>query len=281
MGITTSFVTSYTDSISKQFTDISTNFITNTSSAVASIISNVSGTGANNTYGRVLATGDSQTELNLLAVTNTAASNMSLNLNSQLSLNGYYVPWYPVFNALDLAVGGLNTYLTTNSIQVSGWFAAGYNTWCAVATQVTPGRSSSNPPTPISAGNYFPTADVDNVWVFTCGSGTTMTSSAAGANPNTNGAGGGYGQLVIYKPDAGAPVGGATFTITYQLPSGSNTTATYSTTSSVPAGSGSLSAAYNVTGATQVASIISVTGTGMTASERYILGIKRPRTPAY
>lgn len=283
MATTPTFVAAYTDSVAKSILEFSTAFVSNTaigSPSSSTIIAGVSGPGANNTYGRVALTGDGPTELALLFATNASVNNVIAYITGLQSLNGFYQQYYTIFNALDLAVSGLNAFLTTSGLQVSSWFAQAFNAWCSVATQVTSGRNSSNTPVVITPGNYFPGSAIDTIWNITTGAGTVMSSSLVGANANSSIGGGGVGQIVIYKSNTGNAVGGASLVITYKNGSGANVTATYATVAGTPVGSGSLAAAYIVTNAIG-SQIISVTGTGMTAAEQYTFGIQPIRTIAY
>lgn len=274
MALTTTQVTQLTDSISQAISDFNTNFVTGTASGGTTIITGVSGTTSTNTLGRVLNYLDITPELNMLTSANTMATNVTSYIGGLQALTGFYAQFFPLFNSLDLTLtNGLNAFLTTNSIQVNARFAIAFNYWAALATAVTPGRTSANIPTAIATANYFPYAAIDTMWGFTANGATTFSANAVGVNTSTAVSGGGAGQFYLYKVNATNAVGGATFTVTYTTPSGGSTTATYTTTSGVPLASGSLSAGYAISGAIGTA-ITGVTGTGMTSGEQYVIGMK-------
>jgi hypothetical protein len=276
MAITTSQVVQVSDSVSQALSDFNTCFVTNTASSSpssATIINGVAGTTTSNTLGRILNFLDLPSELNMLSAGNTMANNVTAFINGVQTNSAFYAQFYTIFDKIDLTTGGLNAYLTANSLQVNSYFALAFNVWVANAIAVSPGRTSANAPVVLAPANYFPSAATDTMWNFTCGTGTSMTSSAVGSSVSTTANGGGVGQIYLYKVNATNAAGGATFTITYINGAGSTASATYTTTSGVPLGSGSLAAGYSVSGAIGSA-ITGVTGTGMTNAEQYRLGIK-------
>jgi hypothetical protein len=280
MALNSSQVTAITDSVSQALSDFNTCFIANTGTSTPSsttIINGVSGTTTSNTLGRVLNYLDIVPELNMLTAANTMATNVTAYIGGLQAISGFYPQFYPIFDKLDSTLtGGLNAFLTANTIQVNARFAAAFNYWAAIATAVTPGRTSANAPIAIATANYFPYAATDSLWTFTCGAGTTMSASAVGTNASTTVNGGGVGQMYLYKSNSSNAVGGATFTVTYTTAAGTSTTATYTTTSGVPLASGSLAAGYSITGAIGSA-VTGVTGTGMTSGEQYTIGMKLVR----
>lgn len=285
MALTTTQVQQLSDSVSQAISDFNTNFVTGTASATTTITTGVSGTGASQTLGRALLLNDLTPELNLLRPANTVAGNVTAYLTGLRALTGFYAQYYPLFDALDntaavAAVLGLNNFLTSNTIQVNAWFATAFNTY--VTNAIALGyRTSATVPAALVAANFYPYSLLDTMWTFTTGTATTMTSSAiGGTNTSTAIAGGGVAQFYLYKSNAGNAAGSATLTITYVKADGTNGTATYSTTSGVPLGSGSLAAGYTITGAIGSA-IVSVTGTGMTAAENYVIGQKLIRATSY
>lgn len=283
MALTTAEVTALCDSIAKSLADYNTNFITGTSSATNTMNSGIAGTGATSaTLGRVLAYAsvpDVTDELLLLDPANTCAANCAAYLSGVRNINGFAQQWFPLMDKLDSSLSGLNAFLTTNTLQVSAWFAAAFNLYVTNAG-VMGLRTSTNLPTAIATANYFPYAAIDSMWNFTCSGATTFSANAVGSNASTSGSGGGVGQIYIYKSNATNATGGATFTVTYTNAAGNSATATYTTTSGTPVASGSLSAGYAVTGAIGSA-ITAVTGTGMTSGEAYTLGIQLVRAVAY
>lgn len=282
MTLTTTQVTAIADSIAKGILDYNTNMITGLSGAATTINAGVSGTGASATVGRVLAYAgvpDLTDELTLLSPVNKVATNVAAYISSIRSLNGFYQQYFPLLDALDSALSGLNAFLTTNALTVNAMFANAFNLYVTQASLLGY-RTAANLPTAIAVANYFPYAAVDTMWGFTCSGATTFSANAVGTNASTSVAGGGVGQIYIYKNNAVNAVGGATFTVTYTNASGNPANATYSTTSGVPLASGSLSAGYAVTGAVGSA-ITAVSGTGMTNGEQYTLGIQLVRSAAY
>lgn len=278
MALTTTQVRDFTDSIAKACDDFNQNFIVATATPASNIITGVGGTGVSQTVGRAMNWLDIGSEVNVLADIQAAASSVTAYLTSIRSLSGFYQRYFPVLDALDLSLtGGLNAFLTTNSIQINAYVANAFNNYQAVA--VSGGFRGTAPPAIITA-NYFPYAAVDDIWDLTCSGATTFSTNAAGANPNTSVAGGGVGQIYIYKVNAGNAAGGAALVIQYIKGDGTTGTVTYNTSSGTPTASGSLAAGFTVTGAIG-SSIVSVSGTGMTNAEQYRLGIKLVRSPAY
>lgn len=284
MALTSNQVLALSDNVAKGISDYTAAFITNTGTNTplySTITSGVSNTGATSgLVGRVLAIAgspDLPDTLTLSQPVSTVSSNVTSYITGIRSAASYYAQFYPFLNALDVATGGLNAFLTANSVQVNGYFAQAFNAFCGYAVSLGYRGSA---PTQISAANYFPYAIVDDLWDITCNTATTFTSNAVGANASTSIAGGGTGQIYIYNTNATNAIGGATFTITYLNGAGSPTTATYATTSGTPAASGSLSTGYAVSGAIGSA-ITGITGTGMTSGEAYSFGIKLVRSASY
>lgn len=278
MAYTTTSILSLCDSISQLFSDFNADFVIGTATgnpSSSTMIAGISGGGATNTYGRILNSVDSLTELGLLTPTYAWTVQVAAYLTGLQNPNGLYQQCFGIFDKLDTTVGGLSTYLSVNSLQVNGYFAKAFNLFCSVAVQLGI-RTSANIPTPIASGNYFPSSNVDSLWTFTTGAGTAMTASAVGTNANTSVAGGGVGQVVIYKSNVGAAAGIATLSITYKNAAGTNSVATYTTAVGTPAASGSLATGYIVSGAIG-SQIVSVSGTGMTSGEQYTLGVRQIR----
>jgi len=280
MALTSTQLREFTDSLAQACSDFHTNFVTATATPATTINTVISGTGVSQTAGRVLNFLDLASEANMLDDMQTVSSNIAAYLTSIRSLSGFYQKLYPVLDALDLSLsGGLNAFLTAAPLQINAHVATAFNNYQLVA--VGGGfRSSANTPIAIALANYFPYAAVDDLWEFTSSAATTFSSNAFGANANTDVAGSGVGQLYIYKVNAGNAAGGATFTITYINAAGASVQTTYNTASGTPVASGSLSAGYAV-GSAVGKSIVSVTGSGMTAGEQFRLGIKLTRSPAY
>ncbi len=281
MALTNTQLLAITDSIAKIITDFNAAFITNTGSnapTATTITNGISGTGTTNTLGRVLNWLDAPSEENVLQKMQNASNSFVSYVGSIRSLAPVYQQFYAVMDALDNLLGGLNAYLTAQSIQVNAYFAAAFNAYVAASVA---GAYRQVAPLQIAASNFFPYAAVDDIWDATASGATTFSTNTAGANAGgSSAAGGGVGQIVIYKVNAGNAAGGAALTVTYLDGSGVSHQATYNTTSGVPVGSGSLGAAYNVTGAIG-ASITGVTGTGMTSGEQYRFGIALTRAAAY
>ena len=286
MALTNTQLLAITDNISQDLSDFNAAFITNTgvnTPLYSTIVNGVASTGATSgLIGRLLAVAgapDLSDSLTLLPAANKTAGLTSAYITSLRSLSSYYASFYPILDALDLAQGGLNLFLSTNSLQVNGYFAQAFNAYAALAVALGY-RGSANVPTPLVAANYFPYSAVDSMWGFTASGATTFSANAVGTNASTLAFGSGVGQVYIYKNNATNAIGGATFTISYTNASGSTVTATYATTSGVPLASGSLAAGYAVTGCIASA-ITGVTGTGMTSGEQYTLGIKLVRATSY
>lgn len=282
MALNTTQVTQLCDSVAKGIDDYTTAFITNTgtnSPIYSTITAGVSGTGGSATVGRVLNFLDNASEQILIKPVNTAAANVTAYITSVRAIAGFYAQYYTLLDAIDTTVGGLNAYLTTNSIQVKACFANAFNAYQAVAVPLGL-RTSTNAPIAIATANFFPDAAIDTMWGFTSSGATTFSANAVGANANTSVSGGGVGQFYIYKNNASNAIGGATFTIQYTNAAGSTASTTYNTTSGTPTASGSLSSGFAITGAIGSA-IVSVTGSGMTSGEQYTIGMKLVRASAY
>lgn len=283
MALTTSQTTAITDSIAKAISDYNANFVSGTSSPASAINAGVGGTGATSAIvGRVLAYAsvpDLVDELLLLPKANLVAGNVAAFLSGIRSLPSFYLQFYPLLDALDTAQGGLNAFLTTNTLQVSAYFAAAFNAFAVNAVTLNY-RSPAFIPTQLAVANYFPYAVIDDMWDFTCSGATTFSSNAVGANVSSAVSGGGVAQFYLYKVNASNAVGGATFTISYVNASGNTVTATYTTSSGTPTASGSLAAGFSISGAIGSA-ITGVTGTGMTSGEQYTIGAKLIRAAAY
>ncbi len=282
MALTTGQTTALTDSIGKALLDYRTNFVSGTSTARTNINNGVGGTGGSATVGRVLgyaATPDLSDELSLLPKVNTTASNVAAFLSGIANMNSVYNQYLPLLDALDSAQGGLNAYLSTNTLQTDALFAAAFNYYATNAASLGL-RTSANLPAAIATGNFFPYAVLDDMWDITFSGATTFSVNAVGGtNTSTALAGGGVGTLYIYKVNSSNAVGSAAITITYTLASGSTTTVVYNTTSGVPLASGSLAAGYSLGVAGQ--SITAVTATGGTSGEQYSFGIKLVRAVGY
>lgn len=272
--LTTIQVQALTDSVSQAIADFQTVMSGTTSGSpnMNTVINGVSGTGATNTVGRVLALNDLTSELSLLSPVSNVSSSVTAYLNGLRSNSAFYIQFFPFFDKLDQLVSGLNAYLTTNTMQVSGYFAASFNYWVSTLTQLSGTRTSF--PVAISQANYYPISAVDGMYTFTTGTGAAMTSGAAGVA--TSSVGGGVGQCYIYKSNAGNAAGGATFTITFTTPAGGSSTATYATVSGTPSASGTLAAGFTITGCIGSA-ITNVTGVGMTSGEQYAIGMRLVR----
>jgi len=283
MALNSTQVQQITDSIAQAIGDFNTAFITNTNSNTplySTIVNGVSGTGGSATAGRILGLSDYTSELVLLKPMNTSATNVTSYVSGIRTIAAFYAQFYPVLDALDTATGGLNAFLVTNTTQVNAWFASAFNAYQALAVSLGY-RTSANIPTAIATANYFPYAIVDDLWDITSSGATTFSTNAVGTSVSTTATGGGVGQISIYKVNATNATGGATFTITYTKADGTSTTATYTTASGTPTGSGTLaSGSQSVSGLIGQA-ITGVTGTGMTSGEQYRFGMKLVRASAY
>lgn len=283
MSLTTTQVTNLADSVAKAVDDFTTTFITNPGANAptsTTIINGVSGTGASATLGRVINFTDLNGELALLSPTNRTAGLVSAYITSVRTISGFYQQFFPVLDGMDALLGGLNAYLTSNSLQVNASFANAFNAYQSLAVALGY-RTTATVPTALGAANYFPSAAIDTMWGFTSSAATTFSANAVGANASTAVSGGGVGQFYLYKNNSGNAAGSATFTIGYTNAAGSPATATYSTVSGTPTASGSLaSGSVSISGMIGSA-VTSVTGTGMTASEQYTIGMKLIRASAY
>jgi hypothetical protein len=282
MALTTTQVTQICDSVAKGIDDYTTAFITNTNTNAplyTTIVNSTSGTNTTNTVGRVLNFLDNVSEQILLSKVNNLASNVTAYIASVRTISNYNLNLYSFFDALDSVLGGLNAYLTSNSLQVKACFANAFNAYVTNAIGLGY-RNSSNAPTSIATANFFPDAAIDTMWGFTANGATTFSANAVGSNTNTTGFGGGVAQFYIYKNNAGNAAGGAAFTVGYTNGAGSAATATYNTSSGTPTASGSLASGFTITGAIGSA-ITSITGTGMTSGEQYTIGQKLIRASAY
>jgi hypothetical protein len=277
MSFGTTQVNALTDSVAKAITDFNTNFTVGTSASATAINTGVATTAIN----RVLAYSDLPSELVLLTKINQVSGNVAADLTGRRSLTQFYVQWYPLFDALDTFLGGMNAYCVANSsVTVNAWFAAAFNAYAASAVALQY-RTSANVPAAIIPAEYFPYQSIDTMWGFTCSGATTFSANAVGANPSTAAFGGGVAPLYIYKVNAVNAVGGATFTISYTNAAGSPATVTYTTTSGVPLASGSLAAGYAIPTGPEALAITGVTGTGMTTGEQYVIGEQAVRVAGY
>lgn len=283
MALTNAQVTALADSIAKGISDYNSNFITGLSAPVAAINAGVGGQGANATLGRVMAYAsvpDLADELAMLSPANQVASNVSAWISGVQNLNSFYLQYFPLLNALDTQLGGLNAFLVAQSLQVNAFFANAFNYFVSLASPLGLRNAPNNLPTKLSPAVFFPYAAIDNMWSFTSSGATTFSANAVGANADTSASGGGVAQFFLYKSNAGAATGGATFTVSFTKADGSTGTATYTTSAGTPAASGSLAAGYAITNAIGKA-ITGVTGSGMAAGESYIIGQQLVRAPAY
>jgi hypothetical protein len=279
MALSGAQVTAFTDSLAKACDSFNTNFVSGTLGAANAIIAGVGGTGVSQTTGRVLNWLDLVSEVDVIDDMQAVATSITTYLTSIRSLNTFYQRFFPVLNDLDLALGGLNAFLTTNTLQISAYIANAFANFQAIA--VSGGfRSSAAVPAIIVPANYFPYAAVDNLWNITCSGATTFSTNVVGSSPSTSVAGGGVGQLYIYKNNSGNATGGAALVIQYIKGDGTTGTVTYNTTSGTPTGSGSLAAGFAITGAIG-SSIVSVSGSGMTNLEQYTIGCQLVRSPSY
>lgn len=282
MALTTTQVTNICDSVAKGIDDYTTAFITNTASNAplySTIVNSTAGTSSTNTVGRVLNFLDNVSEQTLLTKVNALAANVTAYITSVRSIANYNLNLYTFFDALDATLGGLNTYLTTNSLQVKASFANAFNTYTTNAVSLA-FRGNTNLPTAIAVANFFPDVAIDTMWGFTASGATTFSANAVGANASTAAFGGGTAQFYIYKNNASNAVGGAAFTIQYTNAAGNTANATYNTASGTPTASGSLAGGFSISGAIGSA-IVGVTGTGMTSGEQYTIGLKLIRASAY
>lgn len=279
MALTTVQVTALADSIAKGVDDFNTNYITGTASARTSINNGVGGTGASATLGRVLAYAsvpDLPDELAMLPKANSTAANVAAYMAGVSTLTSIYQQYLPLLDALDTAVGGLNAYLTTNTLVVNAFFANAFNYYCTNAIGLGY-RTSATAPTPIATANFFPYAIVDDIWDITTSGATTFSVNIVGANASTSVAGGGVAQIYIYKVNVNPGTTGS-LVITYTNAAGASANVTYPY--STLAGSGSLASGTLVTGLVGSA-ITAITGSGMTSGEQYRFGIKLVRADAY
>ncbi len=282
MALTTAQTTAITDSIANAISAYNTNWLTNTASTKTAINAGVGGTGLTSaTVGRIMNlsnTPDLSDELLLLPKANTVASNVSAYLTG-INLNAFYNQYLPLLDALDTVQGGLNAFLTTNSIQVNAWAAAAFNYYVTNAANLNY-RTSANLPTAIATANYFPYAITDDLWDITFSGATTFSTNAVGTSVSTAANGGGVATISIYKVNATNAIGGATITVTYTNAAGSAATTTYSTTSGVPTGSGTLASGSVSLGVAGQA-ITAITATGGTSAEQYRFGMQLVRASAY
>ena len=283
MALTTTQTTAVLDSIGKALLDFNTNFVTGTAAATVTLNAGVAGTGATSAMlGRVLAYAavpDLPDELSLLKPANAAAANVAAFLTGLRSLNSFYLQYASFLDALDTVQGGLNAFLTTNTLQISALAAAAFNFYQANAVGFGL-RSNANIPVAISTANIFPYAVLDDMWDVTFSGATTFSVNAVGpTNTSTALAGGGVGTLYIYKVNSSNAIGGASLTVTYTKADGTSGTVVYTTTSGVPLASGSLAAGYTLGVAGQA--ITGVTASGGTTGEQYRFGIQLVRAVAY
>jgi hypothetical protein len=281
MALTALQVQQYTDSLAKGCDDFNSAFLLNTAvntPLYSTIIAGIGGTGVSQTLGRTLNWLDLASEVAMLGKTQATANAVAAYISSIRSLAGYYQQLYGALNALDLLlVGGLNTFLTANSLQINGYVANAFNNF---ATTAVSGGLRQVSPIQIATANYFPYAAVDDLWDIMCSSASGFSTNAVGSNPSTSVAGGGIAQLFIYKVNPSNAVGGATLIISYTNASGSTSQATYNTSAGTPSASGSLATGFTIVGAIGSA-VIGITGSGMTSGEQYRIGARLVRSPSY
>jgi hypothetical protein len=282
---TNSVLLAITDSIAKAITDFAALAATATTSA-SSINSGISGTGASNTLGRVLALAatpsfDPVSEQALIVPVNSSVTNVTAYHTGITALNAYYQQFLPFLNAFDnyinanITTGGVNAWLTANALQVNAYFAAAHNYLATNAIGLGL-RTSATVPTALSIANYFPFANVNPMFTLAC-TGATAATQTVGSATSTQG--GGVANVVVWKSNAGVGAGGATLTITYVNAAGVSTVLNSFSLGSLSA-SGSISSG-SVSVGISAQSITSITGTGMTNAETYVFGEVPLRTAAY
>src|SRR6266567_1238702 len=138
MALSTAQVTAFADSVAQAISDYNTNFVIagGTTGAVTTINAGFGGTGVSNTLGRVLNWLDNVSEKTMLPVTNTSVANVAGFLGSEIALNPYYLQFFPVLDAFDSLLGGLNAYLTTNTLVVNALFANAFNYYQSLAVSM-------------------------------------------------------------------------------------------------------------------------------------------------
>lgn len=279
MALTTTQVQNISDSVANGISAFNTNFLTGTSAAVTAMNSGIGGTGASATLGRILALAavpDLPDTLALLTKTNTVVSNVAAYLSGVTALNSFYLQYFPLLDAMDTQQSGLNAFLTTNALQVNAFFALAFNYYQTLAVNQNY-RTTANIPVQIATANFFPYAVVDPMLTWTVTAATTLTPTPGSASSTQ---GGGIATIYIYKSNATAAIGGATFTITYTNAAGGSQTVQYTTAAGVPIASGSIGT-NSVSLGVQASAVTAVTVTGGTASEAYGVGAKLVRTPGY
>jgi len=277
MALTTGQVTAFADSVAQAVSDYNTNFVTapGTTTGVTTINSGFGGTGASNTLGRVLNWLDNTSEKAMISVTNTSVANVAAFLNSAIAFNPYYLQFFPVLDAFDNLLGGLNTYLTTNVLTVNALFANCFNYYQTLAVSMG-FRTSATVPTAIAIANFFPYAIVDPELTWSVTGATALTPTAGSA---TSTKGGGIAPLYIYKVNAVAPAGGAVFTITYTTAAGTSANVQFTTTTGSPGASTTVATGVALNVSAQA--VTAVTVTGGTSGENYGVGARLVRASAY
>lgn len=264
-------LTAIADNIGKSLLDTETALITNLGANAPTIttISNGANAASNSLLARVASLNDTQQES---ALVNQAIMDAA-NVVSQVTFtkNGLYLNYKDILVALDKHVGGLNAFLTTNSLQVTGEFAFAFNYIAANAALL---GLATAPLTSIVPANVFVNADqiLGSIAVTGVSAGTFSAGTALDTTK--------YASAQLYlKNTAGSPTGGTatSFTVTYTNAAGTTgQTATQALSGALAAG-GYLA----VAGAIGQAVSNIVVNSGGVAADAIAVVIKPARTITY
>jgi hypothetical protein len=227
--ISTSNLQTIADNIAKSLVDIEAAYISGVTSTVTAVTNGASAA-SNSLAAHVAALADLAEEKALVLTASQAAANVSGQF--PLTANQFYDLYRTFLFSLDQHTGGLNTYLTTNSVQVHPEFAAAFNRMAGLA--VSTGLTGTAP-TVIAPANIFTPTEVSLATISVTGS--AAGTFAAGSTLDTTKYGG--SQIYVKNTGGSGSTGTATsFTVTYTKASDGTTghTATQALGGSLGAG---------------------------------------------
>jgi hypothetical protein len=264
------------DNVAKAITDLNAALNTNIGSnaPTTTTITNGMTASSNSMESRIAALNDFS-QINYLSVkAGTTASNVT-GLLSGIPLANIYAAFAPYMDALDLATGGLNAFLGTNTVKTQAYFTACFNAY--VNNSVGLGlRGPANIATAITTANSFPTADSSDlatISVSGAAAGTYSAGTAISAGSNVLGS----FPLWIYNNSAGAAAAQTVLSIAYTDANGSAQTLSFTLPSTFN-NTKTNAVALGVTGSAVTG--ITVVSSG-TSGESYKIYAKSIRSVAY
>lgn len=171
------------DNIAKSLVDLESAFISNITSntpTAATITAGQTG-GANSLQARVAGLNDVVQERDLAGSAYTDASNVVSYLT--VSKNALYALYKEFMNALEIHTGGVNSFLTTNTLLVHPEFAAAFNYFAPNASAL---GLRNAPATSIVAANIFVAAQQSLASIAVTGAAAGTFSAGTAINLSNN-----------------------------------------------------------------------------------------------